>query len=107
MIEASRRKFFGGLIGLVAAPAVIRVADLMKIKPAPMAEPFVLTGFEGQIPIGQISEVGIALNGNGTFSYGGFGSEVIVRGETIVGFALTNSGSGYTPTPLISFRDEA
>lgn len=30
---ATRRGFIGGLIGLVAAPAVIRVADLMAVNP--------------------------------------------------------------------------
>ena len=31
--KPSRRGFITGLVGLVAAPAVIRVADLMPIKP--------------------------------------------------------------------------
>jgi hypothetical protein len=43
MIVLPRRKFLTGLLGLVAAPAVIRVADLMPVKalPAMMTSDFV------------------------------------------------------------------
>lgn len=36
MIELSRRGFFGGAVGLVAAPAIIRVAKLMPVRRVPM-----------------------------------------------------------------------
>lgn len=35
MIEMERRRFLGGLVGLVAAPAIVKVTSLMPIKAVP------------------------------------------------------------------------
>jgi hypothetical protein len=35
MLEIPRRRFLAGLIGLIAAPAIVRVTSLMPIKAAP------------------------------------------------------------------------
>lgn len=37
IIQPSRRALLGQLVGLVAAPAIVRASSLMKVKPLPMS----------------------------------------------------------------------
>ena len=39
MITLPRRRFLQGLIGLVAAPAIVRVSSIMSVKAAPLYDP--------------------------------------------------------------------
>ena len=63
MIILPRRKFLTGLMGLVAAPAVIRVAPLMAIKSIAVEEENFLYPFLGVNPLIEIAPGWIAFNG--------------------------------------------
>lgn len=58
MINSSRRGFLLGLGStIIAAPAIVRAASLMKIRSLEQIDEFEFGGFESTIPIGQFREL--------------------------------------------------
>ena len=43
LVKPSRRSLFAGAASIIAAPAIIRVADLMRIKPQPIVISYDIT----------------------------------------------------------------
>lgn len=57
----SRRGFLGALAGLVAAPAIVRVAELMPIRPALVPQPLVVPPQNTLLTIDMITREAVRL----------------------------------------------
>lgn len=59
-----RRGFIAGLAAALAAPAIIRTPGLlMPVKKVVLEEGFRYTGFYSLVPLGQLGDYGIVLEG--------------------------------------------
>ena len=59
MIELSKRRFLSGLVGLIAAPAVVKASSLMKI--VPLSEAFPSTSHNRILTIDTITREAVRL----------------------------------------------
>ncbi len=76
-----RRRFLAGLVGLVAAPMVVRAAALMPVKAFEMLPPGAVRCANGAI------------------------LQAFYKNGLITGVSILNAGSGYVSAPVITFAE--